>query len=275
MGLDAFVPCNCLKEGKTTPPPVDKEWIILDEEGYIHLNSEYSVDSDLEAKVDEWSYECCPHQFMHMSEHICNWSGLRSFQQALIKLGIEHFPILGTQLPNVNGGSLGVESVEKALLELELFEQNIKTQSSLYLINAEDSQAIYEYIEVYGGRFLFSKPHSMGFNVNGLYIIDSEDNILFQSKRVTQKVYLYPNWICKFASIFNIKLKPVRKVVWIDLDTGKQFYTRWGLSFNDAYPKELAIESRSVISDDYQYIIQSLRKIFQISVDTGNSVYWC
>ena len=37
MGVDATVMCNCFREGRTTDPPVPREWLVLDAEGYLSL----------------------------------------------------------------------------------------------------------------------------------------------------------------------------------------------------------------------------------------------
>ena len=226
MGLDAFVPCNCYQEGRTTPPPVPSDYFELDE-GYYLLKQPYAGDSDLEEKLYQWTQQCCPHSGMHISERISNWVGLRSFQQALDKLGIHHFPVLGSQLPSVNGGSLGVEGARQALTELETFESMSGTLSNVYLINADKDIVMYDYIEVYAGQFVFANPYSMGFNDNGLYITESESRkILFQGKRVTQEVFFNPTWWLKLAKNLRLKkIRPVRKVCWTNIDTGEQFYT--------------------------------------------------
>lgn len=277
MGLDAFVPCNCLSEGKTTEPPVDKTWIMCDEDGYYNLNPEYSDDADLNDKIYDWSEHCCEHPGMHLWKSICNWYGLRAFQQALINLDGECFPILTTQLPNVNGGSMSVENARKALEELDVFEQNIHKVRNVYLINEENNQTVYEYIDEYKGKVMYSKPYSLGFNINGLYIIESESNrIVFQGKHVTQQIYVHPEWIRRLAKVLHIKMKPVRKVSWINRETKECFNTSWGLSVYGAdYPKGFTVEERAINVDDYQDIIISFRKIFEASIQMNRPVFWC
>lgn len=276
MGLDAFVPCNCFKEGKTSEPPVDREWIIQDE-GYYSLNPLYSKDMDLDNKIYKWSQNCCEHPFMHISERISNWSGIRLFQQAMNTIGIDNFPILNTELPDVNGGYLTVENAKKALAELDIFEKRIVTINNIYLINVDSGEAVYEYIDAYDGKVIFSKPYSLGFNINGLYIVESDSNkILFQGKSVQQKVYYYPQWLKIITKITPIKLRPIRKVCWIDTATKNHFYTKFGLSiYNGNYPKEFTIKEQPTDIFNYQYIIDSLRKMFEASIQMNNPVYWC
>src|SRR5215470_12743901 len=104
MGLDAFVRCNCVKEGKAAFPPfMDK--VTFDTEGYVELIPSEAANEELEQKLDSWQW--CEHEDRKFArEHISNWSGYRFFQQSLGKLGWEHFPNLKEYLPDANGGSL-------------------------------------------------------------------------------------------------------------------------------------------------------------------------
>lgn len=276
MGLDAFVRCNCLKEGKTTEPPIDRTWIISEDDGYYYLDPKYATDTDLEKQLYDWSKNCCIHSGMKIDEHISNWAGLRVFQEILDKIGIEHFPVLSRQLPEMNGGSLSVESAKAALQELEGFEQKTQALTNIYLINVDNNQPIYQYVDAYEGKIMWSKAYSAGFNANGFYIVKSDtDEILFQGKRITQKVYTYPNWLYRFAKIFNIKLKTVRKACWINQDTNAHFYIPWGISVDGKeYPKELIVEERTTDISDVEYIIGQFRKIFQASIEMNNPVFW-
>lgn len=97
-------------------------------------------------------------------------------------------------MPSVNGGSLDLKSVQQAFDELDVFECMAETLNNYYLINVDNDAIMYEYIDAYAGQFFFAKPCCMGFNENGLYIIDSKTReILFQGKHVTQYVYFYPS----------------------------------------------------------------------------------
>lgn len=276
MGLDAFVPCNCFIEGKTTEPPVPREWIIRDDEGYFCLNPECSDDS-LNDSIYLWSGRCCKHAEMHIWQHICSWAGVRAFQQVLIQIGEAHFPVLLTQLPNVNGGSLSIENIKKALIELEWFENQVGAIRSVFLINNDNQKVIYEYIDAYKGRIIMSQKYSLAFNINGLNIFESETGrVLFQSKNVEQNVSLYPQWIYRSLNALNNKINIVKKVRWIDVDSGEFFETPWGLSIDgDIYPKSLSVEERSVTKEEYQYIIQPLKNLFLIAIEMNNPVFWC
>lgn len=277
MGLDAFIPCNCFVEGKTTEPPVPREWIIRDDEGYFCLNPECSEDASLNDKIYLWSERCCKHSGMHVWQHIGNWSGVRAFQQSLIKIGEAHFPVLTTALPNGNGGSLSIENIRKALAELERFESLVNTIHSVYLMNNDNQKAIYEYIDAYKGRIIASHQYSLAFNINGLNIFETETGrVLFQAKNVEQNVYLYPQWIYHSLHALNNKISTIKKVRWINVDSGEFFETPWGLSIDGiTYPKSFSIEERLVSKEEYKYIIDPLKKLFLLAIEMNNPVFWC
>ena len=115
MGLDATVMCNCFREGKTTPPPFPRDWLEIDEEGYLNLVEEYDSAENW-GKHYAWQQSCCQHEGMDFAcEHISNWAGYRQFQAALGEVGWQYFPVLEEQLPNANGGLTPSAASVKAL----------------------------------------------------------------------------------------------------------------------------------------------------------------
>lgn len=79
MGLDAFVSCNCYKEGKTSPfplPELEQYFGLFDGGWHLKMpNRDYRIEIDLE--IDRWMLDdACEHEFMKIaSEHLANWSG--------------------------------------------------------------------------------------------------------------------------------------------------------------------------------------------------------
>ncbi|MGG4608734.1 hypothetical protein [Providencia sp. Me31A] len=277
MGLDAFVPCNCFIEGKTTEPPVPREWIMKDDEGYFCLNPEYSNDDSLKDKIHLWSEHCCKHSGMKIRQSICNWAGVRAFQQAIRQIDPTLFPILSTQLPNANGGCIHIEDIKKALSELDLFENYVNSIRSVYLINTDNQQVMYEYIDAYRGRIITSQRYSLAFNKDGLNIFELEtERVRFKGKRIEQQVYFYPQWIYRSLYALNNKVSSIKKVRWINRDTGEAFETPWGLSIDgETYPTGFSVEERAVSPSEYQYITQPLRNIFIVAIEMNNAVFWC
>ena len=73
MGLDARVFCNCLKEGRATDPPVSKELIFIDDDGFIDMQypdgmtekERYSLRDTLML----WTKDCCKHPYLRIPAH--------------------------------------------------------------------------------------------------------------------------------------------------------------------------------------------------------------
>src|SRR5215471_284517 len=104
MGLDAVVRCSCFEQGRTTKPPVPREWIGVDEHGYLALLPEHEEDEEAQEKFEEWLPDCCPHGGVFASAFVTNWTGYQAFCEALERVGWEHFPVLQAELPEGNDG---------------------------------------------------------------------------------------------------------------------------------------------------------------------------
>jgi hypothetical protein len=60
MGLDAWVRCNCIKEGNAPPHPFP-ELLAFDETGEPILRGDGDIDLKLWRKHDKWYRDSCPH----------------------------------------------------------------------------------------------------------------------------------------------------------------------------------------------------------------------
>ncbi|MFB0563896.1 MAG: hypothetical protein ACETWM_22075 [Candidatus Lokiarchaeia archaeon] len=264
MGLDAYVPCNCYKEGKTKPTPFPEEYIFIDEEtGMPELIPKYKDDEEKWNTLMDWRLTACDHEDMEIaSERISNWGGLRYFQQALARMGWEHFPTLRDEIPDYNGGFTSPQASAKALEELKFFQKQRKLGSYPFLIDTERGIELREYTEAYDGIFIMDGRYGMfiGFDEEGLFFIKQpEGKLVFRAKRVEQQIRGF------------IK----KQVVYTDLDTGKEFVCQSDIEFDGRCPRYMHVEQRSIDPSEFDYIIIPLIKVFTVSIETGNPVYWC
>ncbi|MFX1536433.1 MAG: hypothetical protein ACFFDI_19640 [Promethearchaeota archaeon] len=246
MGVDAYVPCNCEKEGK------------ICEHDFGEL----------------------------VSERISNWGGLRYFQDALAQIGLEYFPTLYAQLPNYSDGLMPPEACPAALKELEYFRKRVAEEVCPFLIDTKRDTVMQEYIEAYDGIFIMDGRggFDIGFNADGLFLIDRKDRkIVFHAKRVEQQVgergkQINPGLSClgKYNGL------DFTKVVYIDRDTGKKFSCYSAIKrmesykqYRFSYPRYLHVEMRNLDPSEFDYIIKPLTKVFMASIETENPVYWC
>lgn len=282
MGLDAVVACNCYRQGKTKPFPLPEyeNQFGIDADGRWGLLLPYSSETDLLHKtLYIWGRDACEHEGMvYMRERVSNWSGYRLFQQALDRIGWEHFPTLKQELPEANGGFMPATSAGSMLRELEYF--GTQRQVELSLVNAETNEVLRDYVEAYRGVFMMDGKHGVeiGFDRNGLFITAGTDKqVRFRAMRLEQ-------WVFEPG-------KPDGKVEFYNADTEERFVChtsirveipwpdgRWTNDddkVNWAYPRLMEVVEREVGPEQYDYIVQPLIRLCKASVETGNPVAWC
>jgi hypothetical protein len=283
MGLGAAVMCNCDQDGKTTSPPFPREWIEVDEEGYLTLTEDHASSANV-AKLCVWEQSCCDHQDMdYVSESIANWSWYRLFQAALGEIGLDSFIVPSAELPNTNDGTMQPPSCRQALLELDYFMSWGVIGKKTVLVDSSTDESLYEYVPSYGGIFIWSKDHgiNVGLNTSHFFAVDSRTGaVVFCARRFRQ---------------FNKDGSRITDrggaIVWEDLEThvccnsgiaipGEQIPwddgSRQGPDgrFRHEYPVELHVEQRLRMVDDFDEIVQALRIVFSAAVKTGNPVRW-
>src|SRR5579875_1713147 len=191
MGLDASVMCYCFRLGRTSEPPVPREWLHIDNDGYWSLKPEHDSD-DLFYKVYEWEQTCCEHPEMrYASEHIANWAGYRLFQQALGRVGWERFPVFDHELPHANGGQMEAVTAALALRELDEFRRVTDVGSNVCLVDTATGEVIQEHVAVYEGRFILSGQSGLhaGLDRTGFFIRDHGTKAeLFRATRFRQTI---------------------------------------------------------------------------------------
>jgi len=284
MGLDATVMCNCFRDGKTTPPPFPREWLEVDDEGYINLKNEHNSDDNW-AKHYEWEQSCCEHEGMDFAcERISNWTGYRQFQAALGAVGWQHFPVLEEQLPNANGGLTPSVASAKALEELAFFSAAGEIGVKTVLVETASGEGLYEYVAAYEGVFILSGSRGVnaGLSEFEFFAVDAtsgEDQ--FRATRFRQ---------------FNRSGEEIsgdgKGLTWENLDTGDVYESGIAISgkqipWEDGswqqpdgkcrfeYPSQFHVEQRPRLVADFDYIVNALRTVFDASVQTGNPVRWC
>ncbi|MHB0936332.1 MAG: hypothetical protein ACYDCO_17770 [Armatimonadota bacterium] len=279
MGLNAFVNCNCLREGRVKDLPFSLERLYIDEDGYLILCGRDENDLEVDILLDRWQQEACGHpDFKYVSVRIANWGGYRHFQDALARAGWEHFPVLHAELPETNGGCMSPEAAAQALRELDYFRQCGPLGTSLHLINTETGESIHEAVVQYGGEFMWGPDIGMRLFDGEFQIIDRVfgDRIAFRARRFTQTL-LDDNPSTRNGREY------VGQVRYRDLDRDISYTTRVGVSkttdlangeIHFEYPASLHVEQRQVMPADFEYIVKPLYTVFRAAVEIGNPVHW-
>lgn len=286
MGLDASVMCNCFERGRTTDPPVPRDWLRVDEDGYLNIKPEHDSDDASDA-VFGWMQDCCEHPDMdHASERIGNWPSYRLFQQSLGEVGWHHFPALVDELPRANGGVTQPTMAAFALIELEEFRRAGDVGRNPCLVDTMSGLVVSQHVAAYKGLIIMDGRSGLdaGLDQNCFFIRDRATGVeRFRASRFRQELLDLGRYM---------KGPEPGRTVFTDLDSGRSFECRMAVSgraipwpdgrmtddggrSNFEHPVELHVEVRRGQSTQFESVVGALEKVFQASVETGNPVRWC
>lgn len=275
MGYDAFVTCNCFKDGKTKEPPY-KDFMKIDVEGiYLDLDLTYEKDKDEYLKrhqeFDNWKRTACPHEDMKFaSEHLANMSGMAAFKTMLHEFGGEkRFPILTKYLPVANGGTLPAEYAEKVLNELKDIEQE-KTSEKKVIRRQNTGDKIWSTNEFHSDIFVWTayNRENYGIDRDGFFIIKNRNFLWMKASKL-----VFRSKDFKQVVLGNDKFK------FIDNLTNNQYM---GTAKIHPFGKEQPSQDFDFIVDmevttlatEYRYIIEPLKRVTNASLETENPVIW-
>ena len=261
MSFDAYVPCNCYKEGKTRKPPYE-DYVTIEEDGvYLDMPSEYQITVEFE----EWKRTACSHEDIEVSEHLGSNLGMASFRNLITEVvEKEKYSTLATYLPTFNGGLLPAAFAKKALEELLLLEKE-ETLEEVVVLKEIVSGAIRGTVNAAHSRYLiYGHTFYFGIEKAGFFIItklpsEKEASVVFQSKHFMQE---------KLSKGYY---------KYTDVRSGKNFKIDHPLDVyrvdSDQQEFKVIIESFP-IWDKYQYIIKPLIRLAKASVISGNPIIW-
>jgi len=264
MGLDASVGCRCWRDGVTTLPPVPRELIVEDEDGYLDLAVPDDADnSALHDAFARWHYDqACPHKRMeHTDLRISNWAGYRRFQHALSEQGWQHFPTLHAHLPQANGGLLPPQHADAALAELTLFAALGQPVDKTVLRDEDTGETLMVHIEAYQGTAIWSPKFRAGVDPQGFFVLDvttDPPTETFRSMRFTQRV----------LDDGRAELTDERHTLILD---------RPIKSWSEGLPPaaRLAVStSPSEVEAEFGWILDALTTVLRAAISTGNPVRW-
>lgn len=276
MGYNAFVVCNCYKEGKTTAPPY-KEFLYEDEEGLgLELKSIHDQDKteyyQRHQEFDAWKQKACPHENLELAnERLANSSGMTSFKAILHDFGGEkRFPILIKYLPTSNDGNLPSECAEMALKELCDLQQEPSTEKKIVL-RLSTGELRWTTNLKYSTIFLTTgfKREQFGLDKDGFFILAKRGFLWFKATKL----------VFRSKHFKQIPLEN-NKVQFIDTNSQKTFtctpylYSETKDSPRQDFEFYVRIEN-ALIADEYQYIIEPLIKLTTASMASGNPIIWC
>lgn len=219
MGYDAYVRCNCFKEGKAKPFKYIQYVKEYTEYLELELPDEIKKNTELADKIEQdfydWQESACEHEDMEIvSERIANISGMGALRFAIECCGGEkEFPTLATQLPECNGGFMPVELNESFRKDLEAFIE--KSFTVFYFKNScANSWSVSwscacENIDT----LLCEKDDTKMYVKDDIFRIEKNGQIIFQSSkftidRIINRRIIFSDKAQKVETsfIFNLKL---------------------------------------------------------------------
>lgn len=276
MSYSAYVICECYKKGKTIAPP-HKEFLCFDEEGLYLDIPDYLREKDedayykMYADFDEWEETACEHKKMKLAdEYLSNISGMWSFRHIVNKLGGKtKFPILTKYLPTANDGVLPSEFAQQALKEIislekeKLIEEKIllrekSTQSLKASVNS-DTYLLFGYTA--------HNKNNYGIDKDGFFIME---NVKEKGKELSYIMFRSNNFIQRVISKDYYKF--------IDIESNTSFECSAKLYPIDEeatidYEFEVRTEKVEIVNE-YEYIIEPLKRLANASIVAGNPIHW-
>jgi hypothetical protein len=276
MGYDAFVLCNCYKEGKTPAPPYF-DCVKIDDYGpYLDLESMSTTEGkeflQQQEAFESWQKNACPHEDMELvSVHLSNIAGMRAFKALLKECGgAERFPVLSSYLPVANGGTLPAQHAAQAMSELCSLEKEGSLEERVVLKLKETAQRVQSAKANGSHIFTFSKSTEQYYGIDG-------DGFFIMKRR---KVFWIPYTTLVFRSTdFKQTAIGTSKFLFTDKKSNHQ-----GIGNLSLYPAEknnaleehefVVVKETTTVSTEYRYILEPLKRLTQASIDSGNPIVW-
>jgi|GEM_PF-6486179 len=271
MGYDAFVKCNCYKDGNISSRPPFEEFVKEDEES-IWLDLDWESNKDKHEAFDSWKYSNpCEHDEMEISsERLANSSGMTAFRGIIKEFGEEKYPILSEHLLKINSRKLPIEYVDGMQQELENMKLETFGERLIVLIELTTHQRIASTNANYELPFVFTGFNKLNYKISkdGFKVVRNRrffgkeySSEIFTSKRFTQKKIADKKYL--FADVNSGKIVESEINLYSDKDYNDDFF-------------EFEIKEKSAsIADEYAYIIEPLIKLTKASQKTGNPIIWC
>jgi hypothetical protein len=277
MGLDAYVRCNCYREGKAKPFPLPELKLSLNGD----LLEEFrSLTKEQRSRHFQWQQTACEHPgFAFAFKRISNWFGVRAFQEALESAGVSNFPTLSEQLPNANGGEVSSELAARILVELDYFRHHADLGQDTWLVDSETGKEIFNYIAAYNGIFMWSE-YRCGVDPEGFFIAQPDPNDrtqlgneMFRSMRFEQRVLAWKDDGTE-AKVEFFDAASERRFVWNQVAVTCAERQEDG-KLNSTPIRLGHVITRRKTAEDFNYILTPLETVCRASIETGNPIVWC
>jgi hypothetical protein len=191
MGYDAYIRCNCYKEGKIEKPYFSA-YLVENIDGFkLNLPKNILDNKNLIEKIEEdfynWVYNGCEHEDMeYYNCRISNAGGMGWLVGAIEYINkFEKIPLLMGYIKDCNGGYLSYESIHEFKNEIDIFSKHggIPIYEFKYVRKENDGEiwSTVSYDMEDHKNILFSENNiELSLN-NGYFNIVENTNLVFQA----------------------------------------------------------------------------------------------
>lgn len=300
MGLDAFVNCNCYRNGKTTPFPLpDMVQYLIFEDGELRLDLPYTGYEDVHDIFNAWvADKACEHEYMkYIALSVAKWPLYLKFQQVIEQLGPARFPTIYHELidENEDFDRTMPAAAGRMLDELMQFRELGELGRDTVLLSSATGDVLYEYLAAEAGLFLFAGEAGVdvGVDAGGFFIAvrknvglglglddvfgglldddDEEREEVFRALRFEQRVLERDPDGRAIAVEFYNGDNETRFVAGVGI--GRLRPDEGGLP-TWTYPRLLHIEQRRITPAVFTGMIDRLMDVCAASVATSNPILW-
>lgn len=282
MGLDAFVPCNCLERGlcRRLPDPLAYEDVYRDNDGLLcsrmldgfrrrYDRRRYRARfHDLEEAFDRWAESPCEHEHgEYWTEWVSNIAGTAQFRSLVEELGgSAAYPLLSELLPHANGGSHPSALAEATLRELDDFAEKVKGVHVWALVREGSNDPVWTCAE--GSCFTWMLGINQEVGMDGPDVFFASCEGVVRTRRFLQVPLGEPNSNGRQrASVRCLDgAYPVFEIFSVIDSEG---------SSNE--PREFWTERRLApfLHEGRYPTAERIRRLLVASIETGNDIYWC
>ena len=290
MGLDAFVRCRCLEEGRVSEPPLPMEDPYVDGEGCV---SSRTLDAErerlgrrefsrcfwgLQDRLAQWSESCCEHEDMHArDEWACNVSGWSDLRRLFGALGERGRPSSRACCPAATAAPSRQSWQSGPLAELDILEKEVPALMPgrfARLVRCSNGISCWAHRDEDGYDWRHAKSRLVGGRLlvwrDGCPGRDEADfaSARFRATLVEGRIDPYHNMKRKGAVLLEDldgDAAPLR-LEWRDFRQIDQFFFE---GFEEYRVEEGADGEWA------RWKIGIIRRLFTASRDTGNPIQWC
>jgi hypothetical protein len=189
MGLGALVRCNCWEEGRTSEPPVPREWVCVDEHDRLYIGYGRCSEEE-EEQFEEWMQTACEHPWMCSArENIAAYHWCTRFREVLKRAGQGRFDLLSDAIGGISGDLTDPGTAGQALAELDEFRSLERPLQEPSLVDAATGERIGDGLNILTRLFVVAPCNLATGFVKGKFVVRETRSrkILFRSRRFRQK----------------------------------------------------------------------------------------